>query len=180
MDFYTKRLYIRTINLEDNVAIFNYRSDADTSKYLSVIPASVEDVTAFIQKTSKEFNVPGTWFQFVLIEQESHVLIGDIGIHFLDYDPTNSLIEIGYTLHRHFRGKGYATEALTTLIDYLINDLNKHRIIASIDPSNVHSIRLIERLGFRKEAHFKMSLFLHGEWVDDLIYALLAEEWKNH
>ena len=61
----------------------------------------------------------------------------------------------------------------------LIFDLKKHRITASIDPRNTSSIRLIERLGFRKEAHFKQSLFFHGEWVDDLIYAMLAEEWKT-
>jgi RimJ/RimL family protein N-acetyltransferase len=75
--------------------------------------------------------------------------------------------------------KGYATEALTKIVDYLLNDLNKHRIIASIDPANSDSIRLIERLGFRKEAHFIKSLFFRGEWVDDLIYAILAHEWKN-
>jgi RimJ/RimL family protein N-acetyltransferase len=68
---------------------------------------------------------------------------------------------------------------LTEIIDYIINHLNKHRIIASIDPRNNDSIRLIERLGFRKEAYFIKSLFFHGEWADDLIYAILAEEWKS-
>ncbi|MDD3915429.1 MAG: GNAT family protein [Bacteroidales bacterium] len=86
--------------------------------------------------------------------------------------------EIGYTLDKNFRGKGYAAEALTKIIDYLMNDLNKHRIVA-LGPTNSDSIRLVERLGFRKEAHFIKSLFFHGEWVDDLIYAILANEWKN-
>ena len=51
--------------------------------------------------------------------------------------------------------------------------LKIHRIIASIDPRNVASIKLIECLGFRKEDHFKESYYLRGEWVDDLIYAKL-------
>lgn len=180
MDFYTNRLHIRPVKSNDNKAIFNYRSDAEMHRYLSLIPQTVEDVSDFISKTSVEINIPGTWFQFVIIEQETDTLIGDIGIHFLETDPGNSQAEIGYTLDKHYRGKGYATEALTAIIDYLIKDLNKHRIIASIDPTNSDSIRLIERLGFRKEAHFIKSLFFHGEWVDDLIYAILAAEWKNN
>jgi RimJ/RimL family protein N-acetyltransferase len=165
--------------MEDKEAMYRYRSDSDTNKYLSLIPQSVEDVADFIGKTSFVLNVPGTWFQLVMIEQASNILIGDIGIHFLDTDPENRQVEIGYTLDKEFRNKGYATEALTAVIDYLINSLNKHRITASIDPVNTDSIRLIERLGFRKEGHFVESVFFHGKWVDDLVYALLAKEWKE-
>ena len=179
MDFHTKRLHIRPVNIKDNKSIFKYRSDSETHRYLSLIPETVEDVSDFISRTSNEINIPGTWFQFVIIEQDSDTLIGDIGIHFLETDPENMQAEIGYTLDKNYRGRGYVTEALTEIIDYLINDLNKHRIIASIDPTNSDSIRLIERLGFRKEAHFIKSLFFHGEWVDDLIYVILAKEWKN-
>jgi RimJ/RimL family protein N-acetyltransferase len=179
MHFYSNRLYIRPVNIKDSISIFNYRSNSETYRFLSFIPETVEDVSDFISRTSTVINIPGTWFQFVIIECDSDTLIGDIGIHFLDTDSENLQTEIGYTLDKNFRGKGYATEALTEIIDYLINDLNKHRIIASIDPSNIDSIRLIERLGFRKEAHFKESLFFRGEWVDDLIYAILAKEWKD-
>lgn len=179
MDFFTTRLHIRPVNIMDNKRIFKYRSDPETYRFLSLIPETVEDVSAFIGRTSNEINIPGTWFQFVVIERRSDTLIGDIGIHFLETDSENMQAEIGYTLDKNYRKKGYATEALTEIIDYLINDLNKHRIIASIDPTNIDSIRLMERLRFRKEAHFKESLFFHGDWVDDLIYAILAKEWKN-
>lgn len=178
MEFRTERLYIRPVSIEDKESMYRYRSDSDTIKYLSLIPESVEDVAVFINKTSFELNVAGTWFQFVIIEQSSGILIGDIGIHFLGTDSENKQVEIGYTLDKDFRRKGYATEALKIIIDYLINSLNKHRIIASIDPANLDSIKLVERLGFRKEAHFVESIFFHGKWVDDLIYALLAKEWK--
>jgi RimJ/RimL family protein N-acetyltransferase len=104
-------------------------------------------------------------------------VIGDVGIHFLG--PENNQVEIGYTLDKRYRGHGYMTEALSEIIDYLVHSLNKHRIIASIDPINLDSMRLVERLGFRKEAHFKESLFFHGKWVDDVIYAILAKEWKE-
>lgn len=180
MNFHTDRLFIRPVNIDDKASIFKYRSDFETNKFQSLAVESMENMDDFFQKISFEINIPGTWFQFVIIEQKSDSLIGDIGVHFLETDSTNRQVEIGYTLDRNFRGKGYATEALTKIIDYLINHLNKHRIIASIDPANVKSIQLIERLGFRKEAHFIESLFLQGKWVDDVIYAMLAREWKNN
>lgn len=175
MNLKTERLHIRPIDINDKEALFSYRSDPKTNQYLNLIPQSVDDIAEFIDKSASEINVPETWFQLAIIEQDSSQLIGDIGIHFLE----NKQVEIGYTLDKHFRGKGYATEALSSVIDYLFNALDKHRITASIDPTNLKSIQLVERLGFRKEAHFVESLFFHGRWVDDAIYALLASEWKT-
>jgi len=65
------------------------------------------------------------------------------------------------------------------VIDYVFGELKKHRISASVDPNNIKSIRLLEQIGFRKEAHFIESLLLNGQWVDDVIYALLAREWET-
>ncbi len=181
MNLKTERINIRPVSVSDKESNFIYRSDPETSKYLNLIPKTVDDVEVFIRKCSSIIDVPGTWFQFVIIEKLNNQVIGDIGIHFLETDPENKQVEIGYTLDRRYRGKGYATEALTVIINYLITYLNKHRITASIDPINQASIKLIERLGFRKEAHFIESLFFHGKWVDDVVYAILAKEWiKNN
>jgi len=178
MNIKTNRLHIRPVDINDKASMFNYRSDSETNKYLSLIPQTVDDVAEFISNSSKEFDVSGTWFQLAIVEKVSTKMIGDIGIHFLASNNESKQVEIGYTLSKEYRGKGYATEALSAIIDYLFNTLNKHRITASIDPTNQSSIKLVERLGFRKEAHFKESLFFHGEWVDDVIYALLEKEWK--
>lgn len=149
----------------------------ETHRYLSFVPENLSSVAGFISNAAPEINIPGTWFQFVIILKDTHQLIGDIGIHFLKTEPQNKQVEIGYTICRSQKGNGFATEALVELINYLFNTLNKHRISASVDPKNNPSIQLIERLGFRKEAHFKKSLYFKGEWVDDVIYAMLAEEW---
>ena len=60
----------------------------------------------------------------------------------------------------------------------MFETLGKHRAFASVDPRNAPSIALFERAGFRKEAHHVESLWLMGEWVDDVILALLAREWR--
>lgn len=88
-------------------------------------------------------------------------------------------VEIGYTLSLEYQGNGYATESVINVINYLFNNLKKHRITASVDPENVRSAVLLERIGMRKEAHFKKSFWFNNEWVDDVVYAILKEEWIN-
>lgn len=174
----TTRLLLRPIEKNDAEAVFAYRSDAWVNRYQGWIPASISDVNYFINyKVSQEINLPGTWIQLVLVTKNTHELIGDIGVHFLSADTFQ--VEMGCTLNKLYHGKGYALEALKGTISYLFHELNKRRIIASIDPRNDSSIRLYERLGFRKEAHFRESIYLNGEWVDDLVYAILKDEWKN-
>lgn len=175
----TNRLKIRQVYMSDKEALFSYRSDPETFKYLSFIPREISDVEAFINESAKRIDISGTWFQLIILLKDSNKVIGDIGLHFLDTDPENKQVEIGYTLNPSYRNKGYAFEALTEIIDFLFQDLEKHRITASIDPQNEASIKLLEKLGFRKEAHFKKSLFFHGKWVDDLVYAVLSEDWNK-
>jgi len=175
MKLETKRLLVRPINHDDKDVLFEYRCDKETNKYQGWIPETLNDVETFIAKIAKQINEPETWFQFAIIEKETQKLIGDLGIHF--FDNENKQVEIGCTLNKNFQKKGYATEAVKIVISYLFNELNKHRIITSIDPANKNSINLVERIGFRKEAHFVESLWINGKWVDDLIYAMTERDW---
>jgi RimJ/RimL family protein N-acetyltransferase len=177
MKFETKRLILRPITLDDKNEIFEYRCDKDTNKYQGWIPETIDDVETFIGKIAKQINEPFTWFQFVIIEKQTQKIIGDLGIHF--FDNENMQVEIGCTLNKDFQNQGYATESIKRVIDYLFKEMNKHRIITSIDPGNKNSIRLVERIGFRKEAHLVESIFINGKWVDDLVYALIEKDWEN-
>ena len=80
--------------------------------------------------------------------------------------------------NRHAIFLAAITGGLADLGYFLFMDLDKHRIIASIDPDNKNSIRLIEGLGFSKEAHFVESISIDGTWVDNCIYALLEKDWE--
>nr|WP_278247898.1 GNAT family protein [Clostridium botulinum] len=100
-----------------------------------------------------------------------------MGIHFIGSD--NLQAEIGVTLSLEHQCKGYATEAIISIVDYLFNNLKKHRIIASVDPRNIKSIALLERIQMRKEVHFKKSFWFNNEWADDVVYVILKGEWTN-
>jgi len=172
----TDRLLLRPIRIEDSDSIFQYRSNAEVNRYQGWIPKTIADVHDFVlNKVSDEINMPGTWFQFVVIKKDNNELIGDIGIHFLESD--NFQVEMGCTLNKAHHGKGYAFEAVKEVVNYIFENLGKRRIVVSIDSRNQSSIRLIERLRFRKKGLVKESSELNSEWVDDLVYALLKDEW---
>ncbi|MCC8145077.1 MAG: GNAT family N-acetyltransferase [Bacteroidales bacterium] len=174
----TDRLVIRLAKPDDAEAIYSYRSDFIENKYQGWFPDSVKEVRDYINNMPKTIDVADVCFQFAIISVDENRLIGDMGIIFTNHK--NMQAEIGCTLHKNYKGKGYATEALKAMTNYLFVSLDKHRIVASVDPRNTASIRLIERLGFRKEAHFKESYYLRGEWADDIIYAMLKREWVTN
>ncbi|WP_216663637.1 MULTISPECIES: GNAT family N-acetyltransferase [unclassified Lentimicrobium] len=172
IEIHSSRLLLREIESSDTSAIFMYRSDAQTNQYQGWIPEKLEEVNDFIEhKIAKEFNRLGTWFQLAIVLKESNKLIGDLGMHFLE----NDAVELGATIAQDYHGKGYATEALKGVINYLFNKVDKQKIKASVDPRNLASIAMIEKLGFKKEAHYRKSFFLREEWVDDVIYGLTKQ-----
>lgn len=87
--------------------------------------------------------------------------------------------QIGWSLGIKNRGLGYATEAARALIEYGFNILGLHRIYADTTNENLASGRVMERLGMKKEACLREAEFQDGEWLDSLIYGILASEWRD-
>ncbi len=84
-------------------------------------------------------------------------------------------------LHRDHHGQGYATEAARALLGYGFEELDLHRIIATCQPENPASYRVMEKLGMRREGHFRQCIDRgQGVWWDEYFYALLKDEWVNH
>ena len=172
----TERLLLRKLKLEDAGDFFEYRSKPEIQEFQAFKHNSVQETKEFLFEIENSINVPNTWYQMAVCLRETNQLIGDIGIHFTQDDLQT---EIGYTLSPEFQHKGYAKEGVKAVMDFLFMSLLKHRVFASVDPLNGPSIRLLESLGMRKEAHFVKSYRLSDGWGDDAIYAILEEEWFN-
>jgi RimJ/RimL family protein N-acetyltransferase len=141
-------------------------------------PQDVPEVRSFIENLlGLEPDTPGTWYQLAITLRATGDLIGDCGLHF----PTErqGQAEVGITLSPAHQGRGYATEALERVLEYLFGDLGKHRVYATVDPRNAPSIALLERVGMRREGHLRESVWVKGEWADDVIYAMLGREWRS-
>jgi len=168
----THRLEISRMTAADAAGVYAYRCLPEVRRFQSFEPRSPADVEQFIAGTqSIEFGDPGPWCQLAIRLRGEGLLIGDLGVRVTEEDPRQ--VEIGFTLAPAHQGCGYATEAVSCLIGHLLGPLGKHRVFASADPRNARSLALLERVGMRREAHFRESLWFKGEWVDDVVYAIL-------
>jgi RimJ/RimL family protein N-acetyltransferase len=86
--------------------------------------------------------------------------------------------ELGWVVHPDHQGRGLATEGAARLLRLGFEEVGLHRIIAQADLRNDASVRVMERLGMRREAHFRESELLRGDWVDNGVYAILEREWR--
>ena len=138
-------------------------------RYLPEGVMSAEQVQAFIT----EHLVASTAFAAILPAEER--LIGHVTFHPWYAAGT---YEIGWVFHPKYHGQGYATEAATALCAYGFETLGLRRIIATCQPENVASRRIMEKLGMQREAHFR-KVFAVDEttWLDEYLYAMLEEEW---
>lgn len=174
----TPRLVLRKLGLSDVGAMFDYRSRPDVCRFQMWEPQSVDEVRSLIASCqSLEPDTPGTWLQLAITLRGPGLLIGDCGLH-LPAGETRQA-EVGITLAPAHQDKGYATEALKAVLEYLLVTLGKHRVYASVDPRNQPCIALLKRVGMRQEAHLRESLWFKGEWADDLIFAVLDREWRS-
>jgi RimJ/RimL family protein N-acetyltransferase len=115
-----------------------------------------------------------------VIEKKDGSKIGFIfHFHVLHLGTGTRQLEIGYTLVPSERGKGYGTEALRIIVDYLFLSKDIMRIQAQTDQRNVASQKVLEKVGFKKEGTLRKNFFMRGEWTDDYIYSILREEWKE-
>ena len=119
---------------------------------------------------------PGEWLQLAIVLNATQTMLGDCAFHLLAEDDRQA--EIGFTLAGPYQGQGYASEAVTRLLEYLFDDQKLHRVQANCDPRNLPSTRLLERVGMRHEGRLIKSLWFKGEWVDEDWYAILREEWR--
>jgi RimJ/RimL family protein N-acetyltransferase len=178
LPLFSPRLCLRRLAPDDLDSFLEYRNDPAVARYQGWDSYTRDEAVELIQSQAEQVpSVPGQWLQIGIAPRNTHQLVGDCGFKIHGHDPRQATI--GITLARPFQGLGYATEALSTLFDYVFGPMNLHRVIADTDPENASSWRLLERLGMRREAHSKQSLWFKGRWADEYLYAILAEEWRR-
>ena len=174
----TSRLRLRRLKDSDMTLFMSYRNDPIVAKYQSWESISETEAQKFIQE-QKEIQVgaPGKGFQIAIELKATGELIGDcyFMIHALDHRQA----EIGFTLSRKYQGYGYATEAVSSFLDYAFHTFDLHRVIAITDCENRTSVALLERLCMRREGHFIQNTWFKGKWGDEYLYAILREEWLS-
>ncbi|MDF1665038.1 MAG: GNAT family protein [Planctomycetota bacterium] len=171
----TENFVIRAFEKKDLEAFTEYRAQASVAKYQSWSSFTYQDaIQLFEGMDYSSFGAERQWYQLAIASQKSDELMGDLAVHFIDKDQ----IEVGFTVSPDHQRKSVASEALTCLLRYVFGELNKHRVIATTDAKNSAAHRLLEKLSFRREAHFVQNIFFKGAWGDEYQYALLQSEFK--
>jgi len=86
---------------------------------------------------------------------------------------------LGYFLVEEQRGKGYGTEAVRMIVDYVFMNYNVVRIQAEIHPDNIASQRVLLKNGFMMEGVIRKSFFSRGVWRDTVLFSIIRDEWSG-
>lgn len=167
----TQRLVLRDARLTDAAALYRLRSNPEVMKYLDrPLAKSVGEAEAFIQRIidAAAKNEGITW---AMTSTGTDGLIGTIGFWKIDQEHYRG--EIGYLMDPAFQGRGLMQEAMVEVISYGFDTMKLHSIEANVNPANVASIRLLERMRFDREAYFKENYYYDGKFIDSAIYSLL-------
>jgi RimJ/RimL family protein N-acetyltransferase len=166
----------------DAARLAEYRNDEEIARYQDwPMPYSEADALATLAPQDALDDVArGMWVNLAieLDTADGPVVVGDVAVGMIDEGTAH----IGYTLAPEHHGRGYASEAVEAVIDALFERADVHRIVASLDPDNAASMRLIEQLGFTYEGLARSALNVRDEWVDDMHFGLLRDQraaWRS-
>jgi RimJ/RimL family protein N-acetyltransferase len=173
----SERLVLRRFAARDLPAFAAYRSDPAVARFQGwEAPYPVERARRMLAELADSHpDTPGHWFQIAVALPGTDELIGDLGLHVPAEQPCQA--ELGFTFAAAHQRRGYATEAVRRVLDYLFLDRGKHRVVASCDDRNTRSAALLRRVGMRREGLQVQSTWSKGEWTNDELYAVLHHEW---
>jgi RimJ/RimL family protein N-acetyltransferase len=167
-----KNVNLRVVEKEDLPMISEWLNNPEIfGEYNPLIQTSRAEIEKDYEKRSFE----QTEF---FIEGKDGSRLGYIW-HFNIMHPAGKMLEIGYFLLPSERGKGYCTEAVNIIVDYLFLSKNVERIQAMTDLRNAASQKVLEKAGFKKEGTIRKLFFLKGQPRDAFLYSILREEWKR-
>jgi RimJ/RimL family protein N-acetyltransferase len=164
-----KNVNLRVIEKEDFPILVEWFSEPEFwGEYKGLGQLSKGNIEKWYDKMLAE---GGKWF---FIEKKDGTKIG-----FMEHPLWGNMQEIGYVLIPTERGKGYCTEAVQLMLDYLFLSKNIVRIQAVAHVENIASQKVLDKAGFKKEGILRKSVFVMGVWADFYILSILREEWKE-
>ncbi len=173
----TERLLLRPWRADELPTYHRLRGDPGVVRFLYDEPVDRDGARAKLASLRSELTAPGHWANLAVEVAGSGQIAGDVGIAWIS--DVHRQADIGYTFLPEHRRHGYATEAAAAMVDLAFTELAAHRVCGRIDARNTASARVLERLGMRHEAHFVQNEWVKGEWADEVVYAVLAEEWAE-
>jgi RimJ/RimL family protein N-acetyltransferase len=175
----TDRLTLRPFQAEDLDDLHAIQSREDVARYLYWSPRDRDEVRKTLAERIGQSAIEdeGDVLFLAVVLTETRRVVGNVTLRWRSREHRQG--EIGFVFHPDHHGKGFAAEATRVILRLGFDNLGLHRIVGRCDARNAASARLMERLGMRREAHLVQNEFVKGEWCDELVYAILAPEWRS-
>ena len=173
-EFESERLLFRKFLLSDAKDLLLIRSNDDVMRFMDVPRHnSISDSEKLIQLIDESYKKE-SGIDWSIIEKHSNSFIGYIG--FIRIFPEHCRAEIGYALKREYWGKGYMYETINRIVRFGFENMKLHSIEANVNPENERSKKVLEKIGFKKEAYFRENYLFDGKFLDSIIYSLLEKD----
>ena len=177
MELDTPRLRLRAFKEEDARDANSYEGDAVTVRFATHGVRSLDDSLEHLRAIIADSRAQNRRiFGFAVVQRKTGHLIGRCGMKLGEAEPSEAML--WYVLARSTWGNGYAVEAARAVLAFGFEELRLHRIFVEIDPRNVGSLRVAEKLGMRREAHLLENAWVKGEWIDTVVFARLDREHR--
>lgn len=160
----TERLFLRHFHILDREPMFHVFGDAEVMRFSEGVQTK-EWVQAWLQTCLEHYYRDWGFGPYAVIEHNSQEVIGYCGLFFFPDVNGQPEVELGYRLRRSAWGQGYATEAARAARDFAFDALGIPRLIATIDPANLASIRVAEKIGMRYESDVMLEGYDHPDHV---------------
>jgi RimJ/RimL family protein N-acetyltransferase len=178
MPLETERLRLRFTTPGDFGPLLELQGREDVTRWLPWGPRDEAQVRKSLawKIAATTIAADGDSFTLAIERKDTGAYAGDIGLFAVSHEHRGG--ELGYILHPDHHGQGFATEAAGPLLEVGFTCFGMRRIVARLEPRNLASARVLEKLGMRREAHFVENELLRGEWQSELVYAMLEAEWR--
>jgi len=175
----TDRLVLRTFEKTDLDALMSYHALPEVQRYLDWKTRDEVECKSALDAMCKHIALqrPGDTLTLAVVRKADDQLIGHVSLRWSD--ATAAQGEIRFVFNPAFRSQGFATEAVTAIIDLAFDQFRIHRIFARCDARNTRSAKLMQRIGMRLEAHYREHALFQGEWDEELHFAVLDREWRR-
>lgn len=177
------RVQLTALTQDDLPTIATWYQDVEFMRLLDARPASpqsAESLHTWLEEAQKASD--GYLFAVRLLEDdvlsEHSRLIGFIELDGILWTHGTAWFSIALGLSE-YREKGYGTEAARLTLAFAFQELNMHRVQATVFSYNRRSMAMFERLGFQREGSFREFIHRDGERYDMLLYGLLRREFEK-
>lgn len=175
MQLETERLLLKPIAKEDWQLFQQLHHSEDVMRYVTD-DRSEQNIKARFEARLREWDPHcNEWLTLTIYSKETGEKLGVTGFH-AGWQPYQQA-ELGFLLSPAHQGKGYAKESTLAVLDYIFNQLDYHKAVATVTEGNTPSLKLLESLGFQLEGTLRDNFKLHGNWYNDLKLGLLKHEY---